>query len=396
MKKRGYILAAVFLTAVQLAAGCGGMGSKDAGSADRPGENGAYEMATEDAAMQDADLAEKSETEEKASAGETLLEGSGADEAANKSEKLIYTYNYSVETKEFEKFTEQITSKTAQLGGYVQNSEISGSAADGVNRSANLILRIPAGRMNQMTNVLDTQSNVTYRNTSTENVTLQYVDMESHVKALRTEQETLLRLIEKAEKLEDVITLQSQLTQVRYEIESYETQLRMYDNRVEYSTLYLDIFEVERTTTVASMQTGFAEEIKNRFSDNMYAVGQWLRAAAVWLIGSLPVFVPLAVLFIAAVLIFKRIAKRRNNRTSVHGEEEKSGYRSIYHVQKEVNAEPSDAAGTQPKDADTEMNKQEMRKEESTKADDTKACGIQGHNENAYEEINEEMNHKNG
>ena len=68
-----------------------------------------------------------------------------------------------------------------------------------------------------------------------------YVDMQSHVKALRTEQNTLLELIEKADKLKDIIALQSQLTQVRYEIESYESQLRMYDNRVNYSTLNLTV-----------------------------------------------------------------------------------------------------------------------------------------------------------
>ena len=199
--------------------------------------------------------------------------------------------------------------------------------SDGVNRYAHMTLRIPAEKMDQLTSLLDSDSNVTYRSRSSENVTLRYVDLESHVKALRIEQKTLLQLLEKAEKLKDIIALQSQLTQVRYEIESYESQLRMYDNLVDYSTIYLDISEVERTTNVTPVRASFFEETADRFSDNLYAVGQWLRASAVWLISSLPVLLPFgAVLAAAVLLIRKRIKnwkKGRKKYTFAKTEEQK-------------------------------------------------------------------------
>ncbi len=227
----------------------------------------------------------------------------------NQNQKIIYTYSYSTETKEFDSFYEKVTAKTEQLGGYVENSEINGSISDGTNRYAHMTLRIPADKMKQLTSMLDTESNVTYRSRSSENVTLQYVDMESHVKALRTEQKALLQLLEKAEKLKDIIELQSQLTQVRYEIESYESQLRMYDNLVDYSTIYLDIAEVERTTKVTPARASFWEEVSDRFSDNLYAVGQWLRSMALWLISSLPVLIPLAAVLAAAVIFIRKKIK---------------------------------------------------------------------------------------
>ena len=185
--------------------------------------------------------------------GSTDSSGMSTGTVKSQNQKIIYTYNYTTETKEFDSFYEKVTAKTETLGGYVENSETNGSVSDGVNRYAHMTLRIPADKMEQLTSMLDEESNVTYRSRSSENVTLQYADMEIHVKALRTEQETLLRLREKAEKLKDIIALQSQLTQVRYEIESYESQLRMYDNLIDYSTVYLDVYEVERTTSAPAL-----------------------------------------------------------------------------------------------------------------------------------------------
>ncbi len=283
------------------------------------------ESSSQDSAVRDA-ASEKMESDADA-ADDSAEAGYGTGIVKNQNQKIIYTYNYSTETKEFDSFYQKVTEKTQELGGYVESSETNGSVSDGVNRYAHMTLRIPAEKMDQLTSLLDSDSNVTYRSRSSENVTLRYVDLESHVKALRIEQKTLLQLLEKAEKLKDIIALQSQLTQVRYEIESYESQLRMYDNLVDYSTIYLDISEVERTTNVTPVRASFFEETADRFSDNLYAVGQWLRASAVWLISSLPVLLPFgAVLAAAVLLIRKRIKnwkKGRKKYTFAKTEEQK-------------------------------------------------------------------------
>lgn len=317
-----------FLVAGLTVSGCGA-GSKGSGSSSSQDSNDAgavYEsadMAMDDAAAEDtanADMlaaapeaTDMSQMNTAEGAGSATLNGTSAGTAKKQNQKLIFTYNYSVETKEFDSFYKKVNEKTSQIGGYVESSEMNGSAADDTDRYASLTLRIPADQMDQMLTLLNSESNITYQNCSSEDVTLQYVDMESHLKALRTEQETLLKLMEKADKLKDVIALQSQLTDIRYEIESYESQLRTYDNLVDYSTLYLSITEVQRTTNITSSKTSFFEEIGNAFSDNAYALGQWLRSAVVWLIGSLPILIPPALVGIACFVFVKRRAKRKNN-----------------------------------------------------------------------------------
>lgn len=283
-------------------------------SSDMSAEAGTDAAASAPADMKELKAVDDAADMDAADGGSTAsgLNGTIDTAAKNQTQKLIFTYNYSVETKEFDSFYEKIGKKTSQLGGYVESSETNGSASDG-NRYACLKLRIPADKMDQMLSLLDSDSNITYQSSSSENITLRYIDMESHLKALRIEQETLLQLLEKADKLKDVIALQSQLTQIRYEIESYESQLRSYDNLIDYSTLYLNITEVERTTNIASAKTSFFEEATNRLSDNIYALGQGIRSLAIWIIGSLPV---LAVVIICAVLFVKRHKKKKDHQVT--------------------------------------------------------------------------------
>ncbi len=368
--------------------GCGGAGDKNLASSSAPGQN--YDMAgevKEDAAAMgveesgSADMQtsqETADTEEAAEAGDA---GGLSDGAQNRQagKKLIYTYRYSVETKEFEAFCEAVLKKAEELGGYVENSETNGSSSDSVNRYANMTLRMPADKMDQMLSMIKKEANVTYYNSSVEDVTLDYVDLDSHIKALRTEQKTLLKLIEQAKKVEDIIALQSQLTQVRYEIETYESSLRTLDNQITYSTVYLDIQEVERTTTVMDTKTGFWEEIRNRFGDNLYAVGQGLRSFVIWLISSLPILVLLVPAAAIFLFIIRKLLKRKRKAAAATKNSAAGGYATIYqkHAKRggpetESPAREESKRGEKQDTLETESTREESNKEETEKKEQSK------------------------
>ena len=203
--------------------------------------------------------------------------------------------------------------------------------------------------MHSFLNMVKENSNVTYSSSSTENVTLSYVDMQSHIKALKTEQETLMGILEKAEKLEDIIALQNQLTNIRYELESYESQLRVYDNRINYSTLYLDINEVERETNVATELT-YGEEIRQGLSDTMYSIRQGLRDFSIWFIVNLPILfiwaVVLVILFLIVRKILKLWAKKAGRRKSArNGSKGQAVNGGVWSAQTEEKQETSEETG---------------------------------------------------
>lgn len=269
------------------------------------------------AAVSTSEIADELEVSEVDDIADDSADGGMTDsvevEEAQSGEKIIYTYNYYVETKSFDDFMSTVNSRISEYGGYMESSSIDGNVQMNISRYAQLVIRIPTERMHDFLQMVEDNSNVTNATSSSENVTLTYVDLESHVKALQTEQETLMELLEKAESTEDLINIQSQLTNVRYELESYESQLRVYDNRIDYSTLYLNIDEVDRESSVATKLT-YGQEISKGLSDTMYGFGQGLRSFSIWVIVHLPILLMLAVLVALVLWIARKCRKKHQER----------------------------------------------------------------------------------
>ncbi|MEG1992407.1 MAG: DUF4349 domain-containing protein [Acetivibrio sp.] len=259
------------------------------------------------AASEDAVESPSANTEEGAITGTNTL---GIQNTIKKQQKLIKNVSLSVETKTFDSLLEDLNKKIIEMGGYIESSEINGNSYQyETNRWANLVIRIPCHSLETFITVVDKASNITNKSESTEDVTLQYVDMSSHITALRTEQESLMKILKAAVKLEDIIKIQSQLTQVRYEIESYESQLRTYDNLVDYSTVTVTVNEVMRETT--AKPGTFLEKISEKFSDNLYDIGQGLQDFTIWFLSSIPYFLLWAILATFLIFIYVKIFKKR-------------------------------------------------------------------------------------
>lgn len=283
-------------------------------------------MATESAVADSAaydDMAYDSgyDTTESASAeeagGGAVTSENGIEEVQETDRKLIRNVNLSLQTKEFDTVLENMSQKVKDLGGYIQDSSVWGSSSDySSSRSASYTLRIPSDKLDEFIDVVETLGNVTYKNESVDDVTLRYVDVDSHKKALETEQERLLALLEKAENVEDIITIENRLSDVRYELENYESQIRLLDNQIDYSTVYVDISEVSRVTDTGKQ--GFFEEVASRFSDSVYVVLMGLRGFAIGILGSLPILVVWGVILAVVVIllrkfVFKKSKKNKKN-----------------------------------------------------------------------------------
>ena len=240
--------------------------------------------------------------------------GSSQAETVEKGEttgrKLIRNVDMDVETESFDVLLASAQSQAEELGGYIESSSISNSSyasSTSAARSARLTARIPSEKLDGYLAGISKQSNVTRKSESTEDVTLQYVDLQSHKKALLAEQESLLSMMEQAESIEDIIAINEQLTDVRYQIESMESQLRTYDNQVDYSTVNLYIDEVERYTPGAAKSAG--ARIAEGFSANIYRVGSFFKNFAIEFIILLPILIAIAIVLGIAILIVRIIIK---------------------------------------------------------------------------------------
>lgn len=225
--------------------------------------------------------------------------------------KWIITVNMSAETEDLDALMEALNGKISGLGGYVEDQDsYNGSMYSSRRyRSASLTVRIPAERVDEFTEEMSGIANVVSTNLSREDITLSYVATESRVKALQTEEARLLELMEQAETMADLLEIESRLTDVRYELENRASQLRLYDNQVDYATIYLSIDEVQEYTPVEEPTVW--ERISGGFVSSVKGVGNGLLDLLVWVLAKSPYLVILGGVTAGVVVLIKKCKTRR-------------------------------------------------------------------------------------
>ena len=296
MKKYLSLLLSLALLAALLT-GCGSAG-KSAASYD----SGMVEYAVSDeAAVAPAEGAAMKNTA--ADTGSTQLP---------QNRKWIVTVNLTAETDDLDALRSALDEKIAALNGYVEDQSVyNGSIYDSGRRyrSANLTVRIPADSIDAFLQDVGGLANIVRQNKSIEDVTLSYVATESRLKALETEEARLLELLSQAETMTDLLEIEARLSEVRSELENYASQKRLYDNQIDYATIYIAIEEVQEYTPTE--EPSLWERIRDGFKDNLEGVGEGLLDVLVWFIVSIPTLVVLAVVVLILVLIVRRIRHRR-------------------------------------------------------------------------------------
>lgn len=246
---------------------------------------------------------------------EKIQESTLGKQGAVSERKLIKTVDLTVETRNFDELIATVESRTKELSGYIENMDsYNGSIYNGGKslRNADMTIRIPKEQLDTFLNDISRASSVVRQSDRVEDVTLSYVDMESHRKMLRTEQDRLLELLERAESIEDIITIEQRLSEVRYQIESIEAQLRTMDNKVDYSTVHLYINEVEIFTPV--QEESVPQRISTGFMETLDDVTEGMVDFFVWFVCSIPVFVVWAVAIAVIVCVIRLVRKHQRKK----------------------------------------------------------------------------------
>ena len=254
---------------------------------------------------------EQGVAEDVADTGEGMKENEGEVKVPNTSQKLIRYLDYTIETKEFDTFVQELGELVSTAKGYVEQSEVSQDEAQSYaqgKRYASYTLRIPADGLEAFKQELQEKGTITRQSERVEDVTLNYVDVESHITALKTEQDSLLKMLEQADTIETILAIQNQLTQVRYQLESYESQKRTYDNDINYSTVYVYVQEVERESQNTDTYGG---ELLEKLSGNFHGILTGLRSFSLWFLGAMPYWILLGLLFLVFCVVYKKATKKK-------------------------------------------------------------------------------------
>lgn len=240
--------------------------------------------------------------------------------------KMVETVRLDVETKEFDQMMSVLETQVRKLGGYIENMETyngSSYSSYSSSRYANLTIRIPSKELSGFLDTVSDVGNVVRRTSSQEDVTLTYVDMESRRDMLQAEQARLLEFMDRAETMEDIITIEQRLSEVRYQLESMESRLRSMDNLVDYGTVHMSISEVRELTPVAE-QTVW-ERISEGFMGSLYSIRDGITEFGIWFFINIPYLLIWAAVIAVIVLILRKCnqAQARKREAQFKADQEK-------------------------------------------------------------------------
>ena len=229
---------------------------------------------------------------------------------------LIRTVMITAETTNYNQVAADLESRVRECGGYIEYSSMHGTGNNKDLRSGSYTVRVPADKLDSLIEAVGTSCTVTSSNESTTDVTLEYVDTKARIESLRVEYDQLLTLLSQAEDLDTIIVLQNRLTDVRYQIESAESRVRVLENQVQYATLTLTLNEVLEEKEVEEPHVvTYGEKVSNQFKQTWENTVEFFQNALLGLIACIPgIVVMIVIAAVVLIIVFTARKKRRARR----------------------------------------------------------------------------------
>lgn len=179
--------------------------------------------------------------------------------------KMIYRASMSIETLDFDRASAGLEALVGSLGGYFENSSVyqGGYYADSYLRNGNYTVRVPSGQYETFLSSVSENENchVTQLDRTTENVGEVYYDTEARLKTQQIKLERLQELLSRAEQMEDIILLESEISNVEYEIEQLSSTLNRYDGLIDFATIEVSLRQVARLSDTAEEHEGVGAQM---------------------------------------------------------------------------------------------------------------------------------------
>lgn len=220
----------------------------------------------------------------------------------NAEAKLIYTAQLDMETTAFEESVSALAALTEQCGGYYEQS--SSNSWSGY-RHGEYVIRVPAAQYRTFLDGAGRLCHVTYQREQAEDVSEAYYDADGRLKTQQTKLSRLQELLTQAEDMEDIIAIESAISETEEMIDSLSGELRRYDALVDYSTVTVSLNEVYKLSNVEDAPIGFGSRMSaalaggwHSFLDGLEAIVIAIASAWAWLVLIAVIAVPIVMLSI--------------------------------------------------------------------------------------------------
>jgi hypothetical protein len=301
------------LLLVLLLAGCSGGMSQDDSKMSAEGDSNSASMEN----VSDDKIGFSEGENQVADAGQdSKAEGQTSQEADETSAQRMVIFNaeMDIRVKNFEKARNALEQKAKTYNGYIVQSN--SNRYDGERQSGTMTFRIPQEHFNAFLNDAEGLSvQVNNRNVSGQDVTEEYVDLESRLKSKKAVEARLMEFMKQAQKTEDLLKISSDLAEVQEQIEQIAGRKKFLENQTAFSTVTITLQENEvPVPKIDNDSLNTWQKIKKQFAENINILLAAGSGIIVFLIGNLPILLIVGAIVAAIIyLVRKKAGPRQNN-----------------------------------------------------------------------------------
>lgn len=310
MKRKMFALACALLAALTLLAGCGAASSSTATGMEMDAATGeTYGMES------------FSQTNDKLTGTADSAAVSSPEQPENGA-KLIYTAGLDLETTGFDAAAEGLETLAESLGGYVEQSDV--YAGGGGYRFGSYTVRVPAEKFSAFCTQAGELCHVTGKSTSVQDISEAYYDTAGRLKTQQTKLERLQTLLSKADKMEDIIALESAISETEQAIDDLSGTVQHYDQQVNFATVNISLNEVYKLSNTEEPADSFISRLGTALSSGAKGFVTCLQGALVTLAYGWVWVVLVAGVAVAAVVTVKKRRRRKNALPKTTAEDDKN------------------------------------------------------------------------
>ena len=223
-------------------------------------------------------------------------------------QKIIYTGDINLETTEFDEAVKALASLAEAKGGYLESSTVGGGSRG--YRWADYTVRVPSAQFQGFLDQAGELAHVTWRNTNLENITETYYDTAGRLKTQQIKLERLQKLLAQAENMEDIITIESAISETEWNIEDLSGTLRHYDALVDFATITVSLQEVYKYSDTEELPENFGDRLGSALSRGWHSFVDGMADFTVALAYNWMWIILWAVIIAAAVTVVRKVRRR--------------------------------------------------------------------------------------
>lgn len=195
--------------------------------------------------------------------------------------KIIKTGSLELVVDEVDATSDEVARIAEEHDGYVENVRVY-ERGDG-SREGVITIRVPIEQFETvMEGVMGYANVVEQEHISADDITEDYVDILARLNNAIAQEERYLAILQRADSVEDILSVERELNTIRETIERYQGQINYYDSQTSLSTITVTLSE-EPTIEIAGKEFRPGTTVKLA-AQALVAFGQWLINATIWLV----------------------------------------------------------------------------------------------------------------